>query len=166
MPSGGFIAGLAFLLVSVIVAAVLLKKRSGIVDDGWSSSQTDRTGLLIGAIVCGVVFVSILAALFPWGLSFHVLEQHTGTVSQVEQRYVTSGDNSNVNITKEIVFWLKGENKAYVTDDIRFQALKPGDTVNLRRQEQFNYGGTNTWYATYVSLNPAPKAVTNPAPVK
>ena len=162
MLSIGFVVALVFLLAFAAGAVALMKIRSHM-DKRYDSE--DRNWMLVFTGACVAFIVMIMGCLFPWGLSFHVLEQHTGTVSRVEQRYVTSGSDSNVNITKEIVFWLNGENKAYVTDDIRFQALKPGDAVNLRRQEQFNYGGTNTWGTTYISVSPALKAATNPTPV-
>lgn len=138
MPSSGFVAAMVLLLISIggTIAGVKLHKY-------------DDLGPLPVALVGICIFLIglVVGCLFPWAPSYHTMERHSGEIVRVEQRYVTDG-SSATNITKEMAFWLSGEKEAYQTDDIRFQGLKAGDFVEIRRQKHWVYGGQNYWNAT------------------
>lgn len=139
--SGGFIVALIVLVLAIggIIGGIVWNEH----DEGgyWGPVPASLTGV-------SITLVALLAiGLFPWTPSYHTLQEHSGQIVRVEQRYVTDGTKS-ANITKEMAFWLSGEKEAYQTDDIRFQGLKAGDFVEIRRQKHWVYGGQNYWNAT------------------
>lgn len=107
-------------------------------------------GLTIATVIGAVVAIGIAIGTFPWALQYHVMELHTGKVVKVEQRLVTE-DSGKTNLTKEIAFWMEGEPRAYITEDVRLTGLKPNQTLTVNQYAKWNYGGEDNMFIVYVS---------------
>lgn len=101
-------------------------------------------------LLAAVMLISGLIGLFPYHPRYLMLVPHTGTVRKV-QRWMLDGSVGSINAT-EVAFYLRGEPMAYVTSDIRFSGLKPGDVVSIRRQAVWNYAGEDTWAVEYLGV--------------
>lgn len=107
-------------------------------------------GLTVATVIGAVVAIGISIGTFPWAFQYHVMELHTGKVVRVEQRLITD-DSSKANLTKEIAFWMEGEPRAYITEDVRLTGLKPGQTLTVNQHIKWNYGGEDSIDIIYVS---------------
>lgn len=97
-----------------------------------------------------ILLISGLIGLFPYAPRYLMLVPHTGTVRKV-QRWLVDGSVGSINAT-EVAFYLRGERMAYITSDIRFSGLKPGDVVHIRRLAVWNYAGEDVWSVEYLNV--------------
>ena len=114
-----------------------------------NNGDVSAFGLMI-MLFAALMLVIGLTGLFPYHPRYLMLVPHTGTVRKV-QRWMLDGSVGSINAT-EVAFYLRGEPMAYVTSDIRFSGLKPGDVVSIRRQAVWNYAGEDTWAVEYLGV--------------
>ena len=126
-PTLGLLVGLPLALLVVAICFALAIWARGRED--YHGSYSDWPMVFWPALICGVVvLVGTAVAMFPYKYEYHSYRPVSGTVEQVNNRFLPSGDS----VEQKFVVKLAGDPQPYGVQDTRAALLKPGDRVSLK----------------------------------
>lgn len=97
--------------------------------------------LLIAGSMLGLALVMLIMTALPFNSKFWVYTAETSTISSIENKVVTSGDNDSTSLTSEFVLMLEGDTVPVVLTDSRIQTYEAGDTISLNCSYEWVYAG-------------------------
>lgn len=146
MLTGGFIAAMVFLLflLPVTSLAVFVTVKC------WKDEYTDSAdrAFITGVSLTGIIFVVLtLVTLFPYSMEHHSYKPVSGTVIQVDKKFMSDGDSTTESINLNI------NGVDYTVDDSRAATIRRGDSVNLKCVKDWNYGAEDGWNCKWNGVN-------------
>lgn len=123
-------------LIAFVIVLILWSKENK--KDDYYNFMTLH--LIIASVVLGVSLLILAISAAPFNSKFWSYTAQTSTISSVENKVVTSG-NDSTSLTSEFVLTLEDDNEAVVLTDSRIQTYEAGDTINLNCSYGWVYGG-------------------------
>jgi hypothetical protein len=139
MLVGTVLFAVVFFSVALIAFLIVLPFWTKERKKGGYYNSHSLTFLVFSALL-GLSLIALVSITFPFAPKFWVYTAQTSTISSIENKVVTSADDST-SLTSEFVLVLEGDTVPVVLTDSRIQTYEAGDTINLNCSYQWVYAG-------------------------
>jgi hypothetical protein len=150
--SVGFYVGIVLLSLSALVYAVALGVGAFIAfraDDRRSGGYVIAGSTAVMVVILAVTWWSF----YPLKAEYHQWRQHSGTVSAISSRLLSSSTGKSTE--QKFVVRFVGSNLEYGVNDTRAATVKVGDQLTVTCKRTWQYSGTDGYDCNYVSSVPA-----------